>query len=135
MPSRRQPVHAVSFETVTRPGRIAKSKAGTTTQQVTSPTTRRLTTRAAPHDTTSLQPDTTYINSLLDGFEAHFQEIDVTMQNNLLEMQQSNTETFSQIMERVDAIYLPTTTAVPPVTPTIEIGSRNISHAGHGLNN
>jgi len=79
MPSLRQPVRAVSFETVTRPGRIAKPKADTTTQQVTSPTTRRLTAGAAPHDTTSLQPDTAYINSLVDGFEARFQEIDVTM--------------------------------------------------------
>src|SRR5205814_3750962 len=126
MPSRKQPVRAVSFEPVTRPGRIAKSKAGTTTRQVTSPTTRHLAAGAAPHDTTSLQPDTAHINSLVDGFEARFQEIDVTMKNNLLEMRQSNTDTFSQIMERVDAIYPPATTAVPPVTPTIEIGSRNI---------
>ena len=117
MPSRRQPVAAVSFKTVTRPRRIAKSNAGTTIQQATSPTPHRLASGAAP------QLDTMDINSLVDGFAARFQEIDDTMQNNLLEMRQSNTETFSQIMERLDTIYPP---AVLPVTPAVEIGFSNI---------
>jgi len=122
MPSHRQPVTAVSSETVTRPRRItkSKSKAGTTKQQATSPTARHIATGAAP------QLDPMDINSLVSSFEAHFQEIDDTMYNNLLEMQQSNTETFSQIMEWLDIIYTPTTTAVLPVTPTVEIGFGNI---------
>jgi hypothetical protein len=40
-------------------------------------------------------------------------------------MGQSNTEVFSQIMERLDTIY-PLTTAVPLVTPNINIGFSNI---------
>src|SRR5207248_9486504 len=89
-------------------------------QQATSPTAHGVATGAAP------QLDPMDINSLVSSFEAHFQEIDDTMYNNLLEMQQSNTETFSQIMEWLDIIYTPTTTAVLPVTPTIEIGFGNI---------
>src|SRR5947207_4226621 len=117
MPSRRQLVAAMSFKTVTRPRRIAKSNIDTIIQQATSSTPHRLASEVA------LQLDTMDINSLVDGFAARFQEIDDIMQNNLLEMRQSNTEIFSQIMERLDTIYSP---AVLSVTSVVEIGFSNI---------